>query len=50
MGINNGTPVSFDYKAKSHFPYTGELDKVVIDIHRTKAEATPPADFSSLID
>jgi arylsulfatase len=50
VGIDNGTPVSFDYKAKSHFAYTGEIDKVVIDIHRVKGDDTPAADFRSLID
>jgi len=32
VGIDNGTPVSNGYKVKNHFPYTGELDKVVINI------------------
>lgn len=29
VGIDAGTPVSNRYKVKNHFPYTGELDKVV---------------------
>jgi arylsulfatase len=29
VGIDAGTPVSDKYAVKNHFPYTGELDKVV---------------------
>ena len=29
VGIDAGTPVSNKYSVKNHFPYTGELDKVV---------------------
>ncbi|MDH3728554.1 MAG: arylsulfatase [Myxococcales bacterium] len=30
VGIDSGTPVSSKYRVKNHYPYSGELDKVVI--------------------
>jgi arylsulfatase len=30
IGIDNGTPVSNKYTVKNHFPFTGELDKVIV--------------------
>lgn len=32
IGVDNGTPVSNKYKVTNHFPYTGELDKVVVKL------------------
>ena len=32
IGIDNGTPVSNKYSIKNHFPYTGELDKVIVKL------------------
>jgi arylsulfatase len=32
VGIDAGTPVSNKYSVKNHFPYTGELDKVIFRI------------------
>jgi len=32
VGIDAGTPVSNKYTVKNHFPYTGELDKVVFTL------------------
>ena len=32
VGIDAGTPVSNKYSVKNHFPYTGELDKVVFKL------------------
>jgi arylsulfatase len=32
VGVDNGTPVSNNYKVKDHFRYTGVLDKVVITL------------------
>ncbi len=32
VGVDNGTPVSRNYKAKDHFPFTGQIDKVVITL------------------
>ena len=35
VGIDAGTPVSNKYTVKNHFPYTGELDKVVFTLTDT---------------
>ncbi len=32
VGIDAGTPVTDKYKVTNHFPYTGELDKVVVKL------------------
>jgi arylsulfatase A-like enzyme len=32
VGIDSGTPVSNRYRVKNHYPYTGELDRVVITL------------------
>jgi hypothetical protein len=32
VGIDAGTPVSNKYRVKNHYPYTGELDKVVVKL------------------
>lgn len=32
VGVDNGTPVSNNYKMKDHFPFTGQIDKVVIKL------------------
>lgn len=32
VGIDSGTPVSNKYRVKNHYPFTGELDKVVITL------------------
>ena len=32
VGVDNGTPVSKNYKAKDHFPFTGQIDKVTITL------------------
>ncbi len=32
IGIDNGTAVSTKYRMKTHYPYTGELDKVVVTL------------------
>jgi len=34
LGVDNGTPVSNNYKTKDHFPFTGELDKLTITLNR----------------
>jgi len=39
VGVDNGTPVSQDYKVKDHFRYTGVLDKIEITINRERATA-----------
>ena len=32
VGIDAGTPVSNKYRITNHYPYTGELDKVVVTL------------------
>ena len=32
VGVDNGTPVSNNYVKKDHFPFTGQIDKVTIDL------------------
>ncbi len=32
VGVDNGTPVSNNYKEKDHFRFTGQIDKVVINL------------------
>jgi len=32
VGIDNGTPVSNKYRITNHYPFTGELDKVVVTL------------------
>jgi arylsulfatase len=32
VGVDTGTPVSKNYKQKEHFPFTGVIDKVVINL------------------
>jgi hypothetical protein len=32
VGIDAGTPVSNKYSVKNHFPFTGELDKVIVKL------------------
>jgi hypothetical protein len=32
VGVDNGTPVSNNYKAKDHFPFTGLIDRVAINL------------------
>jgi len=32
IGIDNGTPVSNKYTVKNHFPYTGDLEKVIVKL------------------
>jgi arylsulfatase len=32
LGVDNGTPVSNNYQAKDHFPFTGLIDRVIINL------------------
>ncbi|MCE9624639.1 MAG: arylsulfatase [Deltaproteobacteria bacterium] len=47
VGVDNGTPVSNDYKQKDHFPFTGQIDKVTINLaadnRNEEIKATNPA-------
>jgi hypothetical protein len=49
VGVDNGTPVSNNYKKKDHFPFTGQIDKVTInligeDADKTKETVNPGVD------
>jgi hypothetical protein len=50
VGVDNGTPVSNDYKAKDHFPFTGQIDKVTINLVPEGGNQAPEVDASSVID
>jgi arylsulfatase len=39
VGIDSGTPVSDKYSVTNHFPYTGELDKVIVRLMGGEADA-----------
>lgn len=41
-GVDNGTPVSNNCKQKDHFAFTGQIDKVVINLSASATE--PPAE------
>ena len=32
VGVDSGTPVSSNYEKKDHFPFTGQIDKVTINL------------------
>lgn len=32
IGVDNGKPVSKNYKVKDHFAFTGKIDKVIIKL------------------
>ena len=49
LGVDNGTPVSNNYKQKDHFRFTGQMDKVVITLFpdaggAVNEPASPPID------
>jgi arylsulfatase len=45
VGVDNGTPVSKNYKAKDHFRFTGSIDKVTIALTGDdKVQANVPID------
>ena len=50
VGVDNGTPVSNSYKTKDHFPFTGQIDKVTIDLVPDGGDQTPGVDAGSVID
>jgi len=41
VGVDNGTPVSNNYKIKNHFRFTGELDKVTITLQQQPTVPIP---------
>ena len=32
VGVDNGTPVSSNYEKNGRFPFTGQIDKVIINL------------------
>ncbi len=49
-GVDNGTPVSNNYKAKDHFPFTGQIDKVVITLTGEDADQAKEINNTELVD
>jgi arylsulfatase len=41
VGIDAGTPVSNKYRVTNHYPYTGELDKVIVKLTDAGRPANP---------
>ena len=50
VGVDNGTPVSNNYKAKDHFPFTGQIDKVVITLTGEDADQAKEINNTELVD
>lgn len=50
VGVDNGTPVSNNYKAKDHFPFTGQIDKVVITLTGDDADMAKEINNTGLVD
>ena len=50
VGVDNGTPVSNAYKMKNHFPYTAELDKVVITLTGEDTDKDKETNMSGEVD
>jgi arylsulfatase len=50
VGVDNGTPVSNTYKMKNHFPYTAELDKVVITLTGEDTDKDKETNMSGEVD
>ncbi len=50
VGVDNGTPVSNNYKATDHFPFTGQIDKVTINLAPDAGVQPEVVDEASVID
>jgi arylsulfatase A-like enzyme len=50
VGVDNGTPVSNNYKQKDHFPFTGQIDKVVITLVAPDTDKGKEVDAEALVD
>ena len=50
VGVDNGTPVSNNYKQKEHFPFTGQIDRVTITLTAPDTDKAKEINESSLID
>src|SRR5439155_7137117 len=50
VGVDNGTPVSNNYKAKDHFPFTVQIDKVVMTLTGDDADQAKEINNTELVD
>jgi hypothetical protein len=50
VGVDNGTPVSVNYKTKDHFPFTGQIDKVTITLTAPDTDKAKEVNESAIID
>jgi arylsulfatase len=50
VGVDNGTPVSNNYKQKDHFPFTGQIDKVTITLTAPDTDKLKEASDTEVVD
>ena len=50
VGVDNGTPVSKNYKRKDHFPFTGQIDKVTITLTAPDLDKAKEAKEFEVVD
>jgi|NGEPerStandDraft_6_1074524.scaffolds.fasta_scaffold23098_1 arylsulfatase A-like enzyme len=50
VGVDNGTPVSNNYKQKDHFPFTGQIDKVTITLTAPDTDKLKEAADTEVVD
>jgi arylsulfatase len=50
VGVDNGTPVSNNYKKKDHFPFTGQIDKVTITLTAPDTDKAREAQDFEVVD
>ena len=50
VGVDNGTPVSNNYKQKDHFPFSGQIDKVTISITAPDTDLVKEAAETEIVD
>ena len=50
VGVDNGTPVSKNYKRKDHFPFTGQIDKVTITLTAPDSDKVKEAQDFEVVD
>jgi arylsulfatase len=50
LGVDNGTPVSNNYKRKDHFPFTGQIDSVTITLTAPDTDKAKEAEDFEVVD
>jgi hypothetical protein len=50
VGVDNGTPVSNNYGQPDHFPFTGQIDKVTINLIAPDADKSKEANEGAAVD